>query len=313
MSAVPIGRSEFQQGAGRDKFRAVSGAIIDPARVACHIETMTIDLAEWLLQRNRRNRILKVRALARYTDQFQRGRWELTSQGIGITKTGLLADGQHRLIAWIELAKSGCFTMWQALIVTGLSEEAQQKVDNGVSRSIADSLKMFFDGNINNTLVAVVRILLGGIRVGIKKDGTEAFISAPDHSSKMDAQDVIDFLREHHETIEPIITAFGKMPAPLVAAVCEYGLRGYLKEAIEFATQIRNGENLTSSDPAYKVINSLLPRGAGKKSPKLRGDLDRVDLYARTVSACCAHGRGQPLSKLYAASGWSGLPRRNGQ
>lgn len=302
-------------------YRTASGNLIDPTREAAHIETMTVGLAEWLLERNADNRRIKARKVDQWAYQFEMDRWELTSEGLGLEQCGLIADGQHRLKAWLRVVKSGMQANWKTLIVTGLSETARDKINNGAPRSLVDRIKLSRElradagaSKIDKDLVAVVRILQGGFRVGRRKDGTEAFVAAPEESGKLDVVDVIDFLDCHGKTIDPIIKACGKMAAPIVAALCEYGLRGYSEEAAHLASQIRKGEGLTSSDPAYRIRERIMQspvKGNGKAVKSLVGDAARVELYAKTVSACCAHARRQPLTKLYAASSWSGLPRRS--
>lgn len=314
MSALPAMNEQFHERRIGKSYRTASGNLIDPTARISHIETMTIGLANYLLDMNVKNRKVKRSKVETYVDQFERGRWVLTNQGIGVDFEGILVDGQHRLLSWLELAKAGVIARWDVVIVTGLCKDAQSKVDNGALRTVADSLKLMMDSDVNNNLVAVVRILRGGIRVGKKKDGsgTEGFVTCTDASKKTDAQDVAAFLIEHLEdTIKPVMKACGKQPAPIVAALCEYALRGYLPEAVDLAEQIRRGEGLTSSDPAYKIRERLL--GNDAKDTKRRGlhsDTARCELYAKAVSACCAHARKQPLSKLYAATSWAGLPVR---
>ena len=66
------------------------------------IEKITPATARKYLQGNVENRVINwawVKALA---DALRRGEWKLTHQGIAITGSGRLLDGQHRLLAIVE-------------------------------------------------------------------------------------------------------------------------------------------------------------------------------------------------------------------
>lgn len=308
MSKIPISRGPGAEGFDQISggYRTASGRIINPVFQGCELVRMTVGLAQWLLSLNTHNRKLCGSRVETYIDQFERGRWVLTNQGIGVDRNRTLIDGQHRLTAWLNQVELGQKAHWETYVITGLCDEARYKIDNGKSRSLEDGLKLAFNETARKGLVATVRILLGSIGEGYGAHGKPAFVTKTGLSKKIDVQDIVDYVLKHRDVLLAILDETeGKIKAPVVAALCQYAMKGYLAEAVQLATQINKGENLTALDPAYKVREFLQ-----SKDGRQGGSKAAAEAYARAVSACCAHARGQTLAKLYAASSWAGLPVR---
>ena len=68
------------------------------------VELVTPALAKEWLEKNTNNRILNDVRVNDYIRDLKNGHWQLTHQGVAFYENGVLADGQHRLIA---IAKSG--------------------------------------------------------------------------------------------------------------------------------------------------------------------------------------------------------------
>lgn len=82
------------------------------------------------------NRHLRKTHVAFLAGMMLRGEWQLTHQGIAITRDGWLLDGQHRLYAIIESGVSVRMNVTQ-----GLSREAYDAIDiGGSARTLADVL-----------------------------------------------------------------------------------------------------------------------------------------------------------------------------
>lgn len=98
---------------------------------------MTPERAERLLDQNTRNRAVKHNREKNYAGQMKQGDWRVDGNPIRIGRDGVLLDGQHRLYAIVE---SG--TTQTVILVTGLEPESMAAIDTGVSRSLADLLKI---------------------------------------------------------------------------------------------------------------------------------------------------------------------------
>jgi hypothetical protein len=101
------------------------------------VEVITPKIASEMLLANRRNRNLLSSRVARLAEAMERAEWELNGQTIKFDIEGNLLDGQHRLQAVID---SGCAI--ESLVVRGLPIAAQDTVDTGRKRRLADILRI---------------------------------------------------------------------------------------------------------------------------------------------------------------------------
>ncbi|CAH2606469.1 conserved protein of unknown function (plasmid) [Rhodovastum atsumiense] len=97
---------------------------------------VTPEMAKSWLQHNGGNRSLRPTHVKDLAAKMQAGRWRLTHQGIAISATGRLLDGQHRLEAVVQ---SGCTV--PMMVFTGCDEEMFGVLDKGIIRTIRDDLK----------------------------------------------------------------------------------------------------------------------------------------------------------------------------
>jgi hypothetical protein len=125
------------------------------AGVLYEIVTITPTMAEEWLTKNTRNRTKKKAGIARYCRDIEAGRWDENGSSIVFDTTGRLADGQNRLEACTLAGRS--FT---SLVVRGVAPTAQQTMDDGAKRTLADRFE--FLGKANTTAAAAIarRILL---------------------------------------------------------------------------------------------------------------------------------------------------------
>lgn len=116
---------------------------------------MTPEQAAALLNLNKTNRKLRKYWVNELTTAIKNGEWKLTHQGVAISKTGRLLDGQHRLKA---IAAAGISV--PIVVAENCEEETFAFIDKGVKRNIADSL------SINNKIAEVVKftMMLHGCR-----------------------------------------------------------------------------------------------------------------------------------------------------
>lgn len=106
---------------------------------------------EWLAE-NHVNRNIRKKVIDAYRRDMEQGRWAFTGEPIQISRTGALLNGQHRLTALAEASVRSV----DMLVVTGLPDESQALMDQGVARRIADAL-MLQHGHVKNvTLVSSI-------------------------------------------------------------------------------------------------------------------------------------------------------------
>jgi len=101
--------------------KTASFEVVTPKKALTYLEGNT---------NNRNERAWWVQTLA---SSIKRGEWQCSHQGIAISETGRLLDGQHRLHA-IVVANSPV----EILVVKGLPDETQKVMDYGIKRTLSD-------------------------------------------------------------------------------------------------------------------------------------------------------------------------------
>lgn len=120
-----------------------------------HMKLVTPEMAEEMLSRNSRNRPLSktyVRALRR---ELEEGRWKPSHQGVALTPTGELLDGQHRLTA---IKESGIPA--PLMVTEGVSSEVWSAIDQHNRRTGAQILAMAGVTKDAPRIVAMARAIL---------------------------------------------------------------------------------------------------------------------------------------------------------
>jgi hypothetical protein len=92
--------------------------------------------AEALLALNTINREVRAGLVKSYAGAMKRGEWSRTHQGIAISRTGQILDGQHRLLGIVAAGVSV-----DMMIVTGLENPVFRDIDKHGKRSNADSFR----------------------------------------------------------------------------------------------------------------------------------------------------------------------------
>jgi hypothetical protein len=84
---------------------------------------------------------------------MRRGEWRVNGEAIKISRDGKILDGQHRLMAVLEADVA-----IETLVITGLEPEAQETMDQGRARSLADVFKLRGE-KYHNPLATATRTL----------------------------------------------------------------------------------------------------------------------------------------------------------
>lgn len=119
--------------------------------VSIEIVKVTPKQANTWLECNEVNRPLRQRIVGAYRRDMEAGDWSFTAEPIQISRTGRLLNGQHRLTA---LATSKGVKSLELVVATGLPDETQSMMDQGVARRLTDALTLSHGHVKNVTLVA---------------------------------------------------------------------------------------------------------------------------------------------------------------
>lgn len=239
---------------------------------------MTEELVDQLLELNTRNRNQRPSVVAAYQRAFEDGRWVATNQGIGVSASGFLLDGQHRL----EALREAGYPLIMMLLVTGLPDEAMAAVDAGANRSAQDYLKFLFDTNVSALVAAVLRTSMSA---------AEDFVL-----TKYQPAEYAEAFQEKAKSITAVLKVANvwKLPAAITAALVDAHHKGYESEVIAFTVALTTGEMLARDNPAMLLRNWIAAhKGNG-------GNTIMKERYWKTTRALRAWVEQQPLTKLYS-------------
>ena len=186
---------------------------------------------DWLVSKWR-NRNLSDQTVLKYAIDMEEGRWVPNGQPIIFSDRGQLIDGQHRLSA-VALANVSV----PLFIVRGVSEDHASTIDQGRSRSAADSLKIEEDSKRPKLRIAVVRVMNHVLYEDEVKHRVLTNTAAMEKARKHRA--TLDWAVEHFDT---------RIRAPIVAAACLYYPIN-TKGATRFVERFMSGEMLSAGDP----------------------------------------------------------------
>ena len=132
-------------------------------------QLITPSIAKSLLERNVSNRRINEGRLLAYTKDMINGKWkEGTAEPIKISKTGIILDGQHRLLA---IVKSNCSILCH--VAENLEDAVFDVLDTGKSRNASDCFNVA-GVKMSNTLPSIIahyNLLQEGKKVGQQRSG----------------------------------------------------------------------------------------------------------------------------------------------
>lgn len=249
--------------------------------ITAQVVTASQMLVDSLLEMNTKNRNLKKTIVDLYVNEIKAGRWVTTNQGVGVTASGVLSDGQHRLMA---IKKCG-YPPVQFILVRGLSEAAQLATDTGAKRTAHDLLEFAMDERVHKHSAAITRLLYAS-------QHGDRWASIPVH-------ELIEQLNEHREEIAAIVKA--PRSARFFPAACLAGFVRVAKqtsrtsEVCEFVRSVEDGEGLTKDMPAWHLRNYVSTcRGSGGGMPL------SLERFAKTTKATMMFLEGRKMGVLRA-------------
>lgn len=268
-----------------------SEAMGDLGTIKASILNVTPLLAEQLLSHNPRNRKVNQLWVEHLTSCMERGAMMFTGESIILGTDGRLLDGQHRLHA---VVRSGVTTPF--VVVFGVDPAAQDAMDVGKSRKVADMISM--DGiRYHHAVASAARLALGYPKVNN---------NLPVHRSRAEEA---AYVREHAEALEEAATfAYAHQMSPgsipvgmLTAAIFIAGDREpVVKRLIEDA---HSGVGLSEDSPALALARWCILQSS-RRSSHARGT--RSDKWAVLVRAINAAADGKPVKQLRGRVGKDG-------
>jgi hypothetical protein len=253
------------------------------------IVTASKTLVDKLLAMNTNNRSTKKPHIQRMSHEIIDGKFYLTASGVGVSKTGVLLDGQHRLMAM----KDAGYPPVKFVLATGLEEESQLVVDRHAKRTLNDALTLHMNITVSGHMVALANCL--HFVNGARKQ-SQPFASAS--SGGLQDSIIARFMVDHAELAAQVVTATGQARASVTAAIFVYALHKP-EEAMEFARDVAKGVNLSEDHPAYRL------RAATTRLRSAAGASGRMEIFKLAAAACMAHSNGRTLKLLRTADSWS--------
>lgn len=216
---------------------------------------ITPERATRWLEANTRNRNLNARTVAEYARDMRAGAWVENGEAIKLSRTGVLLDGQHRLAAIIE---SG--VTLPMLVVVGLPDEAQNTMDLGRKRTVADQFGMA--GEVNAVpLAAIAR------RVVQWEQGNHRFLTHPNPTAA-EVRGILDkypHLRRSAEIGARVFRGFRPVKVTVVG-VAHHIFTGIDQDlSAEFFARLETGADLPKGHPILALRERFIADKAAQR------------------------------------------------
>lgn len=256
------------------------------------IVTATKRLVESLLAMNTHNRNPIPANIERLASDMSAGEFFLTASGVGVSDTGVLLDGQNRLIA---IQRAG-YPPVKFVLATGLSEKSQRVVDRHSKRSLSAALSMHMNITISGHMVALANALyLHKATVGKSAPFARA------KTSGLTDTEAANFMGEHGALAHELVMAGHSLRAAVLAALFVYAYHDH-DNAIELTRDVSKGINLSEDHPAYRL------RLAMDRLKKAQDAGGRQELFKLAAGACVLHARGKTVKFLRGIESWDSAP-----
>jgi len=228
------------------------------------LETVTPEVAERFLSRNKANRPVTDALVKRYAKAMADGRWNVNGQTIIFDWNEDMRNGQHRCLGCIMSGVS-----FSTLVVHGIDPKAFSTMDTGRRRTAADVVGI--DGRVNHhALASAVRWVMS-IRSRIDKG----------HLS-LDADQILENLRlmPGLDTSVSRCLKLGKLMPRSVAGALHYEFsKKSPLDADTFFDDLFSGAGLDRGDPVFSLRERLV------KKRMERGKLPETELVTWVIRA----------------------------
>lgn len=258
------------------------------AGIQAAVVDVTPDLAGRLLGNNTGNRNVRPTVVSRYARDMATGAWQLNGETVKVDVNDRVIDGQHRLMAVIE---SGVTV--RMLVVYGLPAAAQETVDRGIGRNVADALRLRGEQNVN--------ILAGAICQSVVLKSPTPSMNATYWPSTSGA---IQYLIGHPSIRESVplgerARSIIGYPSSTAAALHHIFAEIDQEDADTFWQRVMDGVDLPQDSAILRLREVMLKElTATRRMPRHR-------LQAISIKAWNAWRRGDPVALLKWKTGGS--------
>lgn len=210
------------------------------------VGTVTPELAaKWLARNNPSNRKISPTMVSSYARDMKRGKWRFSNDAICFDPSGNLLNGQHRLSACVLAGVS-----FRSLIIRNLPADAQEIMDQGKPRRLAEILGLRGNSN-NNRLAGALRALIHVAHAG------ESY-----RAYRPSTTELIELLERHPRIVDSVaLVEHPKGVAPSLLGAIHYIGANILKErekADAFVKVFTTGVPAYPQDPAHTLRESTL-------------------------------------------------------
>lgn len=260
-------------------------------------ETISPELAERYLGENKQNRSLKTRYVRKLTGAITRGEWVLNGESIKFDVDGNLIDGQHRLAAVIEANQT-----IESLVVRNASREAQETVDVGLKRSLADALKIRGELSHSHTAAAIGWFyrMQKGMSARVTGPGAKG-TGGPDYPSVQQGIAILESnpgLRESRAMGSRLNAHLG-IPTGLATALYYTFSSIDNQDSEVFFEYLVGGANLGEKDPIHILRETLLRYNGQRPKPQ------QLMYAAVIIKGWNFYRKGQDVSRITWSPGGS--------
>lgn len=244
-------------------------AELRPQPVATVVD-VTPEVAQRWLDANTHNRNVRPNVVNGYARDMAAGGWAMTGEPIKFATDGTLLDGQHRLLA---VVRSGATV--RMLVVNGLSVLAQDVMDSGAKRQVADGLKL--SGHTNATALAAAARLTMYLGSGGSTTKTRGGFATYTH------REVQRFIIENPDLVSAVTAAvsYGKRIDAHVSATAYVWWRcARVSRAAteEFFHTVAEHETRGKGDPRAALIKRL---ATSRRNAERLSQTAQVSLFLR--------------------------------
>lgn len=262
----------------------------EPTEPTFVVEDVTPEMAEAWLGRNIENRNVRQRQVEAYARDMESDAWAFTAEPIKFDRNGDMFDGQHRLQGVVKSGKTV-----RMLIARNLDPEVRDNVDTGISRQLADILKLRGETHANQ-LASITRAVF------YWESGVRGMPGG--NNLKATNSELLDCLRDHPELrdISRHALSVGQKTG-LTASIA--GLTMWLFDQVNpddsafFFDRLSSETGHTREDPIYELRRTLSENA--RRSGK--GERDRTWVLGITIKAWNAYREGRQVSHYRLALG----------
>jgi hypothetical protein len=252
-----------------------------PSQVTTHITTITPQQAEALLKSNVDNRKVRPKVVTKYAEDMRDGNWALNGATIAISDTGIVIDGQHRLLGCVEAG-----VPFTTVVIRGVAFQARETLDTGSKRTFSDVLR--WRGEVQVTQLAAA------IEAGMSWDET----GNPSHQGTLHSNatrvawldanpDIREAVRIFHFSGPP-----WRFPASVGAPLYMRAARIAPDDAPHFAKLLQTGSDIAEDHPVAKLRAWLFATSATRVTHP------REEFAALGVKAWNGYISGRPIKVL---------------